>query len=201
MAVALRTNSGCGEGGKLDIEHEARIELIAHLGANFVCQEEVNLHFHGRQLKCDVLARPLATNFEKYIFAFEVKRPDCNWHHKKWARTIKQACDYVGASVLGRVEGIANPGDIVTASFVYPAPHIAPSERPFARSEIIREGFENAIAGMFHLALMFRCGAAGKTKWTNIEVYSLSMGPTEIWNDRFGFRPKAHDLLANGRSF
>jgi len=105
----------------------------------------------------------------------------------------------VGSRVVTNGCGVAEVGDVVTASFVYPAPILIPSELTHEKIDIVREGFENAIAGMFHLALMFRCGAAGIKKLTSSRMLCLTSGPNEVWNDRYGFRPKAHDLLREGR--
>lgn len=181
----------------MDVERSVRKELMGGLASEFVCHEEVGLVSEaGARLRCDVLAIPQTEKFSECPIAFECKRPSQDWHYAKWSRALKQAADYVGCTVSdGR---IAKPYKI-GAAFVFPSPEIVPSERQHESHPLIREGFENAIAGMFHLALHFRVGKAVRDP--NDDVYSvrLVLGPNEIWNKKFGFTRNGGNLLLEGR--
>lgn len=93
----------------MDPERETRREVMDLLRGAFACYEEVSLG----GIRCDVLAVPLADDFAHHPFAFECKRPSQDWHYAPWAKTIRQASDYVGCQ---------SPCGVVSAAFVYPAP-------------------------------------------------------------------------------
>lgn len=177
----------------MDVEKETRRLLIERLGRSFNCIEEAPLITAKGPVRCDVLARPVDEAFSMFLFAFECKQPNKDWHYAKWARAIKQGIDYVDALPEGRATSLGLVGTRVTCSFLFPAPFEVPSESQLAESDFVREGYENAIAGMFHLALMFRCGRAGTMNFTNINCFGLAIGPNPIWSDRFGFsRVRTH---------
>ncbi len=185
----------------MDPEKQTRKELIAKLGGSFDCIEEAWLSTERGEIRCDVLARPSHPDFQQYLFAFECKIPTKEWHYSNWARTLKQAIDYVGAKPIKNSISLGVPDGLVTCAFVFPAPEGRSSNGIWEPSEYVRDGFESEIAGMFHLALMFRCGRAGLTRLTNIQYFGLSLGPQSVWSDRFGFQNKSHDLLREGRPF
>lgn len=171
----------------MDPERDTRRELIDLLHGAFACFEEVPLRTHaGGHVRCDVLAVPLADDFAHHPFAFECKRPSQDWHYAPWARTIRQASDYVGCeSAYG----------VVSAAFIYPAPMAGPTTEPLPVGPLVRPGYEHEVAGMFHLALFFRVGRLGVRHGR----LGLTLGPNEIWNPKFGFTKNANDLLKQGR--
>lgn len=185
----------------MDLERPVRDCLLKYLVPHFEVLEEAYLIGSSGKLRCDVLARPKAMEFQGYLFAFECKRPDKEWHYARWARAIKQAIDNVGATTTKNSAKLFGADLSVTASFVFPAPFEVPSQIPFESSSLVRDGFENAVAGMFHLALMFRCGRARVHTHGEVKSLGLALGPTQIWSNSSGFYSRAHDLLADGRPY
>lgn len=183
----------------MDVEKAVRVELIEKISGAFDCIEEAPLKSSWGLVRCDVLARPRHPEFSRYLFAFECKRPSQDWHYAKWARAIKQGIDYVDALPIERSANLGLLDTPVTCSFIFPAPHLVPNGMQQAHSELVRQGYEDSLGGMFHMAMMFRTGKAGIISLTNVKYFALALGPTVIWNERSGFYPKAHDLLARGR--
>lgn len=177
----------------MDPERETRQELIRLLGPAFSCSEEARLRTpSSHDVRCDVLAIPRDAAFAGHPLAFECKRPSQDWHYAPWAKAIHQASDYVGAEVVGT-------GGVVSAAFLFPAPMAAPNPGGMLESELVRPGYELAVAGMFHLALFYRVGRAGWKTLTNVSQFCLALGPNEIWKERPGFTRNAQNLLLEGR--
>jgi len=181
----------------MDVEQNVRAELMSLLRDDFDCEEEVQLRtIGGQSVRCDVLAIPRDEEFSMCGLAFECKRPTQDWHYAPWSRAIKQAADSVGAEVIDpRFSDVG----IVKAAFLYPAPMLVPRGMPQPANDLIREGFEEAIAGMFHLALMFRVGKAGSVPSGKKPNMSLGLGPNEVWNAHRGFTKNGRNLLLGGR--
>lgn len=181
----------------MDVEQIVRAELVSLLRDDFDCEEEVQLRIiGGKGVRCDVLAIPRDEKFSGCSLAFECKRPSRDWHYAPWSRAIKQAADNVGAEV---VDPRLPDAGIVKAAFLYPAPMVVPRGQPQPANGLIREGFEEAIAGMFHLALMFRVGKAGSVLSGKEPNMCLVLGPNEVWNSRKGFTENGRNLLLGGR--
>ncbi|WP_317054347.1 hypothetical protein [Roseovarius rhodophyticola] len=181
----------------MDIERLVRDKLISLLQNGFDCTQEVQLRtVSGHNVRCDVLGIPRNEEFSGCCLAFECKRPSQEWHYAPWSRAIKQASDNVGADVTD--QRFPDAGT-VTAAFLFPAPMIVPRGSTQQANDLIRDGFEEAVAGMFHLALMFRVGKAGTTSLGKERQLSLVLGPNEIWNARNGFTKNGYDLLLSGR--
>lgn len=182
----------------MDYEKQVREELISILNDDFHCFEEVWLvDERGNRLRCDVLGVPRDPSYSDLNLAFECKRPDREWHYALWSAAMKQASDYVDAEITDpRFE----KGKKVSGTFIFPAPLEAPSGPcPNEASPFVREGFEEAVAAMFHLASKYRVGRAGRQKPGNDESFHLNIGPNFIWRKRFGFARGANDLLRNKR--
>lgn len=181
----------------MDIERDVRAKLVSLLQNDFDCEEEVQLRtIGGHDVRCDVLAIPRDEEFSGCNLAFECKRPSQDWHYARWSRAIKQAADNVGSEVIDpRFPDVGT----IKAAFLYPAPMVVPQGTPQFANSLIREGFEEAIAGMFHLALMFRVGKAGVIFFGKNSNMSLVLGPNEIWSSRSGFTKNGRDLLLEGR--
>ncbi len=181
----------------MDIERSVRDELALLLRNDFDCAQEVELRtISGHKVRCDLLAIPRRAEFSSCNLAFECKRPSHDWHYALWSRAIKQAADNVDAEVIDKR---FPSGSSVRAAFLFPAPMLVPRGSPQSENELIRDGFEEAVAGMFHLALMFRTGKAGLTRRGRDKFLSLVLGPNEIWNAEGGFTKNGHDLLLGGK--
>ncbi len=181
----------------MDLEQGVRRDLMEKLGEAFDCFEEVTLRtVKGDVVRCDVLAIARDPQFRDYPLAFECKRPSQEWHYALWARAIKQAADDVDAHIEdARIIGMPP----VAASFLYPAPLNTPSEKPGVENALIRPGFENAIAGMFHLGLMFHVGKAGERRLAGRSEFVITLGPNAVWTSEFGFTINGLQLLREGR--
>lgn len=181
----------------MDIEQNVRAELVSLLRDDFDCIEEVQLRtIGGHGVRCDVLAIPHDEDLSRCNLAFECKRPSQDWHYALWSRAIKQAADNVGAEIID--PRLPDAGT-VKAAFLYPAPMVVPQGMPQSANGLIREGFEEAIAGMFHLGLMFRVGKAGSVAPLKEPNMSLVLGPNKVWNSRSGFTKNGYNLLLGGR--
>lgn len=181
----------------MDVEQNVRLELIALLQDAFICSEEVNLNtVHGDAVRCDVLAIPRDPQFAHCCLAFECKRPNQDWHYAHWSKAIKQAADNVRSIVS---DPKVSDAGVITAAFIFPAPMIVPQGNIQPENELIRPGFEDAVAGMFHLASKFRVGKAVTDSRNNVSSLHLVLGPNTVWWTGRGFTKSGCDLLLQGR--
>lgn len=184
----------------MDIEKEQRKELIAALGGYFTCYEEVRLQpaiFPRRTLKCDVLAIPTHPQLANAALAFEVKRPEAKamLDATYWTRAIKQAADYLYATVLPHpsIERLA--GRCVTAAVIYPGPaELADGIGQDTESQVL--------VGAFEVANHFRVGRASwKSSGNKPRGYlSIHMG-RPLWRSTTGFKEAAITQLCGKRPF
>lgn len=166
-----------------------------------MCFEEVALEHvsHAKKtIRADIVALPRDVECREFLLAFEVKRPDQSWHYRDWSNAIRQASNYVDAHV-SQSTGIINKNAKISGAFIFPAPFVVPTVDRIENSPYIRPGFEQAIAGMFHLALHLRVGRAGVSQTIRDEIFSMRMGPNEVWNATRGFTKIGQKLLRSKR--
>ena len=181
----------------MDPEKATRAELMGLMAGAFSCLEEVDLRMaDGFKVRCDVLAIPMDAEFARCRIAFECKRPDQNWHYALWSSVLKQAADNVAAEI---VDARLPEGGRVTAAFVFPAPFMVPKGVVQPTNALVRPGFEDAIAGMFHLASRFRVGRAANDPYGRGDGFKMNMGPNPVWSTRTGFTRDGRNLLLEGR--
>ena len=185
----------------MDIEREARQQLMRLLSNDFFCSEEVNLRplsFPKVRIRADVVAIPLDPKFYDMPIAFEVKQPSAGRenHYAEWAPAIKQAADYVYAAIEPDQRLQDFGGRRVIAAFVFPAPELVSD--PQGTSD--REANAKMITtGAFHAALYFRVGRARIGVGVRSEILNLSMGPKQLWSSDRGWDASASDLMTNKR--
>ena len=183
----------------MDVEEATRAACIEILNEGFECFEEVHLRDSGGgHLRCDILAIPRLTELSAYPIAIECKRPSQDWHFVLWSEAIKQAADYVGTDTDDRRFPQSHR---IAGSVIYPAPMQVPSSEALQESDYVRPGYENAIAGMFHLGLQFRVGRLGQQNLTNITYSAINFGGNSVWTSRVGFMQNYRRILTMTRPF
>jgi hypothetical protein len=184
----------------MDVERERRQELMAALGEGFEFFEEATLRhatFTGRKVRADIVAVPRDNRLSGYAFAFEVKEPK-DGHYAFWSRTVRQAADYVYASVEASGSAGRYAGRRIAGAFVFPAPPYDPTGLKGIASPFVRRGEEAMVSGIFHLALHFRVGRAF---WQEPKRrFCLSFGPNTVWESDCGFRIQGFGLITGERS-
>lgn len=186
----------------MDVEKARRNELMMALGSSFDCFEEVILRhptFQNHTIRADLVAVPVDSRFNNYALAFEVKNATPDWSAIEWCEAIKQASDYVYATIEPNQASLeAFSGRRISASFIFPAP---PYDRFGTHSDgrgVIRENEVTVATGALHLALHFRVGRAYWWGVSSGQIFSLSLGPNLIWDAKNGFR-KAYIGLVTGK--
>ena len=188
----------------MDTEKLLRRQLIEHLKKDFLCVEEVSVRpalFPRHVVRADVVALPI--NPEHKLFdspiAFEVKNVDeiDIYDLSNWSKAIKQASDYVYATIEPdkRLQDFA--GRRIIASFVFPAPPFQWS----ANGTDDPDGFRKIrTSSAFHLASYFKVGAAQFSRTGNQkESLTLYMGRGEVWTQNKGWSGTATNHLSNKR--
>ena len=171
----------------MDPEKATRRELIEALQPEFTCFEEVHLRpalFPRRVIRCDVLAIPVEFEFSGMTFAFEVKNPNDPADTSFWKRAIRQAADYVYATIDPRPGLERLVGRRVSSAFVYP--YLLPTG--------INEG---AVRSYFELASYFRVGRVSREPQGQRRLH-MWMG-NQIWRTDRGFTPMARGALTGKR--
>lgn len=150
-----------------DAEAELRDRTIGRLRPWFDVREEVRVQMAGGAIgRIDVLAIPLDIRFRRFGLAIEVKR---RLHvTSDLAKRIKQAADYVGATVLDEAD----------------APPIVMAFIDLIGLPFEREDDRHIFAGSMQVAHQFRVGGLRERDdgWVH-----LFCGPDSIWREkRFG---------------
>lgn len=201
LAETIRTNQRVPKGsGLADLEAEVRRQLMSYLEPEFVCSEEISLRCEtgGYRVRADVVAIPRSEEFQGITLAFEVKFPKANWELKNWISALKQASDYVGATVVPNCCRLFQDRKI-DAAFVYPFPSLVPSNiiGNDAKCPLRPYDFE-PLRGALDLGALFRVGAARivlKPKST----IELRFGPNRIWSGIGGYSQHAWNTLLGKR--
>lgn len=192
----------------MDVEKERRAELVAALGEQFICFEEVALRhplFSKHRVRADIVAIPLDKRLENYALAFEVKEPKHGYmNYASWSQAMRQAADYVYA----KIEGRPNRPDLtpfigrrISGAFLFPSPawnpagHVASLDDPF-----VRPGDEKIVTGAMHLALHLRVGRGFWEKRSAGRRFVLSFGPNEVWRSDSGFMEASIGLITGKRT-
>lgn len=184
----------------MDIEKDRRKQLIAALGADFDCFEEVRLRhafFDTRTLYADVVALPRDSRHAASPLAFEVKEPNAKSRSPfGWLHAFHQASDYVYAAIdpHQRCQELrAMSGLRVRAAFVFPS---------YERDGTAPSGnVVEFLRGAAQLALHFRVGTTSWEKSGGGLRFRLMLGVNEIWRSDVGFCHSHFDLLSGIRSF
>ena len=178
----------------MDVEKQRRSELIRALDPDFVCFEEVRLQhltFPRLTVRADIVAIPIAPQFQGYALAFEVKDPSEQWQYKNWSKTIRQASDYVYGKILPDPRLNEHVGRRISCSFVYPSPE-------YIRTMPTEE--DSIIVGIFHLAIHFRVGRAFIDTSRREKRFCLTMGPNDVWRSDVGYTGQAEGLIKGKRT-
>ncbi|RWP46877.1 hypothetical protein [Mesorhizobium sp.] len=187
----------------MDIEKERRADLIAGLGEQFRCFEEVTLThatFTRRKIRADVIAIPVDDRLADYALAFEVKEPSQAWNYSDWSHAIRQASDYVYGKIDPVAPAAKYAGRRIACAFMFPSPPYNPHGLPMAPTPFVRPGLEQMVSGQFHLALHFRVGRAF---WETSKLgrrFALSFGPNPLWDSEHGFLDRGLSLIAGKRT-
>lgn len=179
------------------LERILRDRLRQRLEAAFETFEEVPVRhalFRHRRLRADVLAIPRDERFSDIALAFETKG-DPDWDKPRWARALKQASDYVLATVEPEVA--AHAGKRVMATFVFPAPPWVTGDALDGRGPV--DGRAAFLSGMAQMAAFHRVGMAKFSPELQGRPLILSFGPNEVWLSTTGWRSAARDLLVGRR--
>ncbi|WP_421951704.1 hypothetical protein [Pelagibacterium sp.] len=187
----------------MDVEKEQRAALVSALGAGFECFEEVPLQhalFTRRTIRADILAVPKDDRLASYAFAFEVKQPDTSWDYSAWAQAIRQATDYVYASIQPSGPAAKYAGRRISAAFKFPAPPVDPEGRRVDKGPYVRPDTSVMVTGVFHLALHLRVGRAYWEDDQHGRRFRLDFGPNPVWCCRRGFRNQGINLVAGKRT-
>jgi len=149
--------------------------------------EEVPLRhalFQKHVIRCDVLAIPLDARFSGLTLAFEVKEPQHPEDTSFWKRAIRQASDYVYATVEPQRGFEHLSGRRVSSSFVYPY--------------MLPDGMNHrSIANYFDLATYLRVGRAFHESGRR-ERLALYLG-NRVWRSDQRFASKAEGELLGKR--
>lgn len=187
----------------MDVEKEQRAALIAALGNEFDCFEEVALQhalFGRRTVRADIVAVPRDERLASYAFAFEVKQPNTTWDYSAWAHAIRQATDYIYAPILPLGPAAKFAGRRISAAFMFPAPGIDPEGRRPDKGPYVRPDTSVMVTGLFHLALHLRVGRAHWEQDRHGSRFCLSFGPNPVWCSGKGFRDQGLNLVAGKRT-
>jgi len=178
----------------MNLEEDKRIELESWLAPAFETWREVKLcHalFRRRKLRIDLLAVPREDPYRQIALGFEVKG-HTEWDEPIWAKALKQASDYVLATVEPDRPGLGpHVGKRIMAVFVWPAPSWVISPK----SADIQGAF---LSGMAQMAGYLRVGRAtvSKSRRPSLE---LTFGPNDVWGSASGWRPHAQNMLVGKR--
>lgn len=178
-------------------ETQIRAHLRAMLEPAFETFEEVEVRhalFRRRRMRVDLLAIPRDPTLSDIALAFETKG-DRVWDIPLWAQALKQASDYVLATVEPKLSN--HSGKRVMATFVYPAPQWVLEMNENIHSETPKSSF---LSGMAHMAGYHRVGMARYcASYGRQTALTLSIGPNEVWLSTRGWRAQARHLLAGKR--
>lgn len=173
----------------LRTEDEARDDLERLLARCFWTYREVNLRhalFRRRTLRADLIAIPKDQNMEDIAIAFECKR-DQDWSDGPLGPALKQAADYVLATIEDPIVMPRFKGVPVMGSFLYEAPACNCNEGPSVKAI--------ACSGMMHMAGLLRVGGARPGRKGRL---TLSFGATVVWDER-GWWANARNVLVGKR--
>lgn len=175
-------------------EEQKCVELESWLAPAFETWREVRLRhalFRRCKLRIDLLAVPREEPYRRIALGFEVKG-HAKWDEPIWAKALKQASDYVLATVEpDRPDVRPHVGKRVMAVFVWPAPSWVVS----SKSTDIQGVF---LSGMAQMAGYLRVGRAmvSQSRRPSLE---LTFGPNDVWGSVSGWRPHAHNMLVGKR--
>lgn len=175
-------------------ETEVRAYLRQQLDKDFELHEEVCVRhslFKRRRLRLDLLAIPRDPRLSDIALAFETK-PDREWDIPLWSEALKQASDYVLATVEPDLK--AHAGKRVMAVFVYPSP----LEGLADAHHYIEDPRLSFYAGMLHMAGYSRVGIA-KISSAYREIPLCLLVPNVVWISSRGWRANARDILVGKR--
>lgn len=176
----------------MDIEKDIRDRLINILEPFFICYHEVNLEINEIKIRCDVLA---VTNFavnRKITIAFEVKSHQ-NDNPGKLKDAIWQASRYNSAKVKDKKRPMIS-GLIVDFAAVFPCRgYFWPNNTPtIPETDLIN-------TGMLFLAERLKVGYIFQNQ--SSRGYEINCGPTNIWNQRDGWKHGANNYVAKDALF
>lgn len=154
------------------------------LNADFELFGEVSVRhalFRRRTLRVDLLGIPKAPELSDIALAFEVKGHS-EWDIPRLAKCLKQASDYVLATIEPAVGMELHAGKRVMAVFIYPSPSPA----------------DQFHLGMVHMASYHRVGTVGVGEQYRERPHILHCGE-ELWLTSRGWRANARNVLAGKR--
>lgn len=175
-------------------EDKRRSHLAGLLAPDFEVFEEVWVRhalFRHRVLRADIIAIPKDGRFSHCAIGFEVKGYD-EWDIPSLAKSLKQASDYVLATVEPNQAAEVHCGKRVMATFIYPAPE---AESIFQMTDP-KQAFW---AGMIQSAGAHRVGAANVANTYKEKPLVLAVSRSEIWLSSRGWRADALNLLSGKR--
>ncbi len=187
----------------MDVELEQRKALIAALGDQFECFEEVPLQhaiFTRRHIRADIIAVPKDERLSSYAFAFEVKLPDRSWDYSRWSNALRQASDYIYGAITPDGPARRYAGRRISAAFMYPSPPLDPEGRLPDKGPYVRPDTSVMVTGVFHMGLHLRVGRAYWEHHKNGQRFRLSLGPNPVWCSQQGFRDQGLNLVAGKRA-
>lgn len=173
-------------------ERIAKDELLRLLRGDFEVFEEATVShalFRHRVIRPDMLAIPVDERMSDIALAFEVKG-DTDWDVPRLSAALKQASDYVLATVVPGGPWDAHAGKRVMATFLYPAP-----SKMFSPDLAADEAYRR---GMVHMAGYFRVGAAFASDRYGGRPLALEC-PGEVWVKGRGWRADARNILVGKR--
>lgn len=177
-----------------ETELQIRNRLRGLICDDFDVFEEVNLShslFRHRLLRADLVAIPRDPKMSDIAIAFETKK-DQDWDIPSWGAALKQASDYVLATIhKDRPQIAPHAGKRVMAVFMFPCA----SRQNWGACDDVREA---ALSGMSHLAASFRVGVARSVNYGRVERIAL-MVPNEVWVAGRGWRSDARNILVGKR--
>lgn len=179
--------------GERQDEAAVRARLCAILGPAFELFPETLVRhalFRGRRLRVDLLAIPRDLAFSDIALAFETKG-EREWDIPSWAQALKQASDYVLATVEPDLP--AHVGKRVMATFVFPAPPWASGDKAGDASKA------SFLSGMAHMSGYHRVGMVSSAIYGRRRLNRLTLGFNEVWVESRGWRANARDMLSGKR--
>lgn len=177
------------------MSEQENLEILKrHLAKGFDTWCEVPLRhalFRRRTLRVDLIAFPRDPRFSDIALAFEVKGHE-QWDGPRYAKALKQASDYVLATVDTGIVPPEHNGKRVMGVFLWPGKPEPELDDPYPEYE------RGRFYGMAHLAGYFRVGTASYTDRRGTPVFCLRLGE-QLWFEDRGWRASARNVLVGKR--
>jgi len=147
--------------------------------------------FTRRTLRIDLLAIPKHAPMNDIALGFEIKGCE-EWDIPSMARCLKQAGDYVLATVEPAAALHEHVGKRIMAVFIYPGPEVASNVRPSDDPQVAFLG------GMIHMAGHHRVGSVRVATQYREQPNALFC-PNQVWSQSRGWRSDARNILVGRR--